>query len=181
MTKPVLMLLSPRDFREIEYLVPRAFFEAQGLTVRTTSTEFESVGRFGYQVVHDCLLDEVDADQYAALFIVGGSGALSFIPNETAKHLTMTLLDNHKPVVAICAAPRNFLAWGVLNQKKATGHNWDKTLPDLCALHGAIYQDQPVVVDGLVVTGQGPEAAEACALALLDLLDLWTLSQKINH
>ena len=163
------MLLAPKEFRDIEYIVPRAFFEQRNLEVVTTSTEFESVGSFGYEVHHDLLLDEVEVDDYDGVFMVGGSGSLNFIENETAKHLITQFHEAGKPVGAICAAPRNLLHWGLLVDKKCTGHNWDQAMDRLATEHGATYTGEPVVVDSDILTAYGPEAAEQAAVEFIGM------------
>lgn len=169
--KTILMLLAPQQFRDIEYIVPRAFFEAAGLEVVTTSSEFESTGKFGYQVHHDLLLDEAKAGDYDGVFMVGGTGSLNFIENETAKHLVTEFHEAGKPIGAICAACRNFLHWNILDGKKCTGHNWDNTMEDLSAQFGATYTGDPVTVDGNILTAYGPEAAEQAANEFIDMVE----------
>lgn len=68
------------------------------------------------------------------------------------------------PYAAICAAPAVALApHGLLDGRKATAYpGFTDALPAA--------QDARVVVDGNVVTGQGPGTAMAFALALVELL-----------
>ncbi len=61
--------------------------------------------------------------EFDAIFFVGGVGSLDYLENETARKLTQSFLDEGKLVGAICAAPRNFLKWGILAGKKCTGYN----------------------------------------------------------
>jgi len=44
--KKVCMILAPTNFRDLEFLVPKAFFEANNIEVITTSTTNISQGRF---------------------------------------------------------------------------------------------------------------------------------------
>lgn len=64
-----------------------------------------------------------------------------------------------KPLGAICIAPLILAKAGVLKGRKATV--WDSGGEQIAILkaHGAVYTDQAVVIDGSVVTGNGPGAA----------------------
>ncbi|MBC7451410.1 MAG: DJ-1/PfpI family protein, partial [Cytophagales bacterium] len=123
--KTILMVLASERFRDIEYLVPRAFFEQHGWKVQTASSSLLSKGRFGYEVKNDFILSEVQTADFQGIYMVGGAGALEYLENMEAKKLFETFLEQNKPIAAICAAPRNFLAWGFLNGKMATGFNAD--------------------------------------------------------
>ena len=60
---------------------------------------------------------------------------------------------------AICISTRILAHAGVLQGKKATGWNGDGELGGILSAGGAEFVDKPVVVDGNVVTGNGPGAA----------------------
>lgn len=166
------MILASKMFRDCEYLVPRAFFEQAGFAVSTTSTSKTSTGRFGFQVHNDLLLANVVPDDFEGIYFVGGAGSAEYLENDTAKKLFQTFLDSSKPIAAICAAPRNFLRWGLLENKRATGFDLDGVFSKMALEYHAIgMPDQKVVVDGLILTANGPEAAEESALSYIQLLN----------
>ncbi len=170
--KQILMILASKEFRDIEYITPRAFFEQAGFVVKTASSSKVSVGRFGYRHENDFLVEEVDPAQFDGLFLVGGKGALEFIENESAKNIALTLHKEDKPLGAICAAPRNFLHWGLLKGKKATGHNWDGNFEHLCEEFGALSRvRQATKIAGKILTANGPEASEESALRFIKLFN----------
>lgn len=168
--KKILMVLAPENFRDSEYIVPRAFWEQLGATVETTSLTLESKGRFGYEVVHGFLLDEARAVDYDGIFFVGGGGSLIFREDEVAKSLTLDFVAANKVYGAICAAPQNFAVWGLLAGKRCTGFNDDGKFAALCASVGAEFVDSPAVTDGKLCTGTGPTAAEITAIKYWELL-----------
>ncbi len=165
------MVLASADFRDVEYIVPRAFFEQNNCSVKTASTKDISVGSFGYRVENDFLLGEVETGDFDGLFFVGGAGSLGFMEDDEAKNLAFDFLNSGKPLGAICAAPRNFLKWGVLEGKRATGHNWDGNFPTFCKKFGAEFENNSVVVDEKVLTADGPEAAEETAVEFLKMFE----------
>ena len=73
---------------------------------------------------------------------------------------------------AICISPALLAKAGVLEGKKATV--WSRPLNkepiNILKRNGAIYEAKAVVVDGKIVTGNGPEAAEEWAEALIEVL-----------
>ncbi|MCU0428977.1 MAG: DJ-1/PfpI family protein [Cytophagaceae bacterium] len=169
--KKILMILASERFRDIEYITPRAFFEAAGCEVHTTSTTLKSTGRFGFQVHHPMVLSDVKPDDYQGVFLVGGIGSLQYLEDEQAKKIVHSFYVQKKPVAAICAAPRNLLHWGMLKGKMVTGHNGDGSFYAFALQHGAHPMvEQTTVFDGGILTGNGPEASEECALKFLDLL-----------
>ncbi len=165
------MVLAAEKFRDIEYIVPRAFFEQNSLCVSTSSSAKVSVGRFGFKVHNDVLNTEIVEKQYDALFLVGGAGSLQYLDDKQLKTVVECFIVVGKPVAAICAAPRNLVKWGLLTGKNVTAHNGDGTFPDFAKLHGAIpHAHKTVVIEGNILTGNGPEASEELALELLRIL-----------
>jgi putative intracellular protease/amidase len=166
----ILMILASERFRDIEYIVPRAFFEQNGFNVSTASSSMISRGRFGFEVENNLLLEEVQAKNFDGLYFVGGAGSLEYMDNEKAKLLAEAFLVSEKPLAAICAAPRNFLYWGFMKDKKVTGHNGDGQFVALAIQGGAIpIPEQTVVVERNLLTANGPEASEESALEFMKL------------
>jgi putative intracellular protease/amidase len=166
----ILMILASERFRDVEYIVPRTFFEQHGFNVSTASSAKISVGRFGFKVKNNFLIDEVQAKQFDGLYFVGGAGALEYKDNAKVRLLAEAFFVMEKPLAAICAAPRNFLYWGLLKGKKVTGHNGDGQFITLALQEGAIpMQEETVVYDGGILTANGPEASEESALEFMKL------------
>ncbi len=168
--KTLLFILAPENFRDIEYIVPKAFCEQNNIAVTTTSSEKISTGRFGYTVEHKKTLENSSAENFDGIVFVGGGGSLDFMENENAKNLAHDFAQQNKVVSAICAAPRLLISWGILQGKKCTGWNGDNQVPVLCEQFDALFEDKEVVVDGNFVTGNGPEAAEKFILAVIKTL-----------
>ncbi|MCF7830872.1 DJ-1/PfpI family protein [Candidatus Gracilibacteria bacterium] len=169
MTK-ILAVLAPENFRDEEYTHPREVWEQSGATVMTTSTSPKSIGRFNTEVKNDFLLNEVNVDDFDAIFFVGGGGCLDFMNNKEAENLAKEFLKNNKAVGAICAAPRLFLQWGILDGKKFTGWNGDNTLEDLGSKAGAIFAGGSIVIDGKILTASGPDSAKEAGEKFLTII-----------
>ena len=169
--KQILMILAPKNFRDLEYIVPRAFFEQKLVCqITTASTQTISYWRFGYEVSHSWMIDDYKDKIFDAIVFVGGLWSLDYMQNDIVKQLTKTHLNAWKVVASICAAPRNFLAWWIAKDKKITWADWDNNLWNLAKESWAILESKSVVVDWNLITWNGPEAAEEFALDIIEKL-----------
>jgi 4-methyl-5(b-hydroxyethyl)-thiazole monophosphate biosynthesis len=83
---------------------------------------------------------------------------------------------NGKCIAAICAAPALVLAhYGILEGKKATCYPAAKLRERLSDV-----SEDPVVIDGHIITSQGPGTALQFSLALVELLYDAEMSAKLR-
>ncbi len=124
-------------------------------------------GAHGITVATDGTLDDVQAEQLAALVLPGGMpGTTNLLEDERVLALVRAVHAAGRPTAAICAAPMVLAAAGILNGKEATSHPSVRT-----QLGGAtILERARVVRDGNVWTSQGPGTALEFALALVEEL-----------
>lgn len=156
--KKVLMIIASKDFRDEEYLKPREILEREGIEVKVASSSLEEAqGMFGTQVKPDISLDEVNVADFEAIIFVGGVGASEYWDNSTAHKIVKETVVQNKVLAAICLAPVTLAKAGVLSGKKATV--WSSEKGEL-EENGAEVVDQDVVVDGKIITGSGPQAAQ---------------------
>lgn len=169
--KKILMILAPKEFRDLEYIVPMAFFKAANFEVTTTSTDLLSVWRFGYEVYHDWLIEDYENEDFDAIVYVWWIGSLVFWDNDVLKNLTKRYINSEKIVASICASPRNLLKWGIVKWKKLTWNNWDNNFENLAKNAWAIADIKNVVVDWNLITWYWPEAIEEFSKAIIDSLN----------
>lgn len=166
--KKVLLIIAHRGFQPVEYGTPRQVLTAAGIQVVTASnilgTAVSSMTNEPARV--DVVLDEVKIDDYDGMFFIGGPGALANLDNEKSYRIISEVSASGKIWGAICISPRILAAAGVLENKKATGWDGDNELVGILAKAGAEYVRKPVVVDGNLITGNGPEAAEEWGTAI---------------
>lgn len=166
--KHVVMIIAHRDFRDEELQEPRKLLEEQGAKVAVASSSMDPAeGMLGARVLPDVLLENVRVADFDAVVFVGGKGATEYWNDRHAHRIAREALQNGKVVAAICLAPVTLANAGVLKGKKATV--WESESSRL-EDQGAHYTGAPVEVDGSIITGNGPEAAqefgEAIAAAL---------------
>jgi 4-methyl-5(b-hydroxyethyl)-thiazole monophosphate biosynthesis len=95
----------------------------------------------------------------------GGPGTENLARNPHVKVLIEKLAAGGRPVAAICAATTVLSASGLTKGKRVTGHPtvWDR-------LDAKEVADERVVVDGNIITSQGPGTAMEFAFALVKVL-----------
>jgi protease I len=166
--KKILMIIASQNFRDEELLIPKKLFEKEGYSVVIAGTSLKPAkGMLGAVVTPQILIDQVKVDEYSAIVFVGGVGAKEYFNNSIAHKIAKEAVSKNKILAAICIAPRILAEAGVLKGKKATV--WvseEKILKE----KGAYYTGKPVEVDGNIVTGSGPQAAEEFAKIIIKLL-----------
>ena len=166
------MVLSENNFRDCEYLVPRAFFEQSGYKIRTVSTNYLSTGKFGFKVDNDYTFetDLEELKEFDVLFFVGGLGSLEFSDNSSIKDLTKNFFYSNKLICAVCAAPRLLLGWKFLEGISCTGSDYDGNFDKLCRKFKSIRLKKNVVIDRNIITCVGPSALEEFSLEISKFL-----------
>jgi protease I len=162
----ILMIIASRNFRDEELKTPKSLFEHYGYEVVIASSTLSSVqGMLGMETTPDILIDDVHVDDYVAVVFVGGSGATEYYDNPEAHRIALETINQGKVLAAICLAPNILAKAGLLSGKKATCYN-----SDILINNGADYTGSSVERDGLIITGNGPGAAEEFAEAILNAL-----------
>lgn len=167
----IAMVIAHEKFRDEEYLEPLKIFQDKGLEVVTVSTDKSSpaIGKFGKTATVDLLLSELNPSEYAAVLFVGGPGARIYVEDPNAHKVARDTLASGKVLGAICMAPLILAYSGVLEGKNATVFPSDaKELQS----KNVYYSAEAVVVDGALVTADGPQSATAFANEVVEMLAL---------
>lgn len=153
-------------FEEIEAVATIDVLRRAGLNVHTVSLTGQRTvtGSHSIPVTADMIFEEAPLDTAELLVIPGGTPA--FNEHEGLKKEVKAFYDKGEKVAAICASPMVFGGLGILKGRKATCYpGFEKYL------EGAILQtDQPVVIDGNVITGKGPGLTIDFALTLVEVM-----------
>ncbi|RPJ75789.1 MAG: DJ-1/PfpI family protein [Alphaproteobacteria bacterium] len=166
--KSVAMVIAEKNFRDEEYQMPKEILEKAGIKVVTVSTTLKEVtGKLGLKVTPDELLENIDPKQHDAVIFIGGGGAEQYFDDERALNLAKAAAENKKIYGAICIAPVILANAGLLKNKKATVFSSEVSM---IKEMGAIYTDEGVVIDGNLVTADGPASAKNFGEAIVNLL-----------
>ncbi|MBD3311369.1 MAG: hypothetical protein GF349_02640 [Candidatus Magasanikbacteria bacterium] len=158
--KKILFIVAGRGFRLVEYEKPKEVLENADMKVYTGSdVEGEAESAESTKVKVDVTLEDIKANDYDGIFLVGGPGALEHLDNQKVYNIMTQAEEAGKFYGAICISPRILAKAGVLENKKATGWNGDRKLEGILNEYGASYKHKGVVIDGNLITGSGPDAA----------------------
>ena len=171
--KKVAMIIAFKDFQDEEYSVVNNILTEAGAQVSTISSQMgKAIGAYGGEANVDLLIDDLKVADYDGIIFIGGSGAVKYFDDETCHQVAKETISQDKVLGAICIAPAILAKAGVLEGEKATvwSSALDKSAVKILEERGAIYQNESVVVDGNLVTGNGPAAAEEFAETIVNLL-----------
>lgn len=172
--KKIAIIIAFQDFRDEEYFITKSVFETAGFEIKTISTrQGKALGIFGGVVDIDLSIEEVKAQDFEAVVFAGGAGMAKNLDNEKMQKLAKDVFAQNKVLAAICIAPILLAKAGVLNGKKATVWQspMDKSAVKILNQEGAQVVDEPIVVDGNIITADGPQSARKFGEAIAKALD----------
>ncbi|MBN2252020.1 MAG: DJ-1/PfpI family protein [Candidatus Altiarchaeota archaeon] len=166
-----LIVLAPANFRDEELFTPLEILKGAGVSVTVAGLSMdESMGMLGGKMKPDILIDEVDAEDYDAIVIPGGSGAREYLAgDERVLDPVRDAFSKDKVVASICSAGCVLANSGILEGKKATVFPSPENVKVL-KNKGAYYLEESIVVDGNIITAQGPKDAKNFAEKIVDIL-----------
>lgn len=169
MASEVLVLLAP-GFEDLEAVTTIDILRRAGLQVHVIALrEGQVTGSRGTTVSVESNLGLIEPDRvFDAIVLPGGQpGANNLAADQRVLKRLQEQSVAGRWIGAICAAPKALAAAGILKGRRLT--HFPGALSKAEA-HGAEVVDEPVVVDGNLVTGRGPGVAIDFALALVEQL-----------
>lgn len=155
-------------FEEVEAITVIDLLRRADIDVTTVSImkRLEVIGAHNVKVAADTLFEDVNYDDCEMIvFPGGGGGARNLDEHKGIASVLKSFNQNGKLIAAICAAPMVLGHHGILSGRKATIY------PGMEAeLKGASYVNEKVVVDGHIITSQGPATAMDFALKIIEMV-----------
>ncbi len=190
MEKKVMILLSDG----FEVMEAACFTEVFGWASIYGDTRFGqlSVGlrspvrtTFGFDVLPERLLEEINPEEFDALVIPGGFGDAGFYEEALSEPFLDVIRSfdrRQATIAAVCVSALSLGAAGVLRGRRATVyHQVGGARKAELESYGAIFVDEPLVVDGNILTSTGPGTAVETALKLLETLSTADFAQEIRQ
>lgn len=176
MSSKILIIIAQRNFRDEELSVTKRILEENGYNIDVASFTTElAKGMFGLTVKPDLSIEEAidELEKYIVVIVVGGSGSVELAKREDVLELLKRAKDEDRIIAAICSGPLSLANAGLLRNKEATVWSSDENQEQILEIEekGAKYNKGPVVVDGDIITANGPEAAEAFARKIVERLE----------
>jgi protease I len=168
----LLVAIAPDRYRDEELDKPLAVFRKAGIGFDIASiTTGTCAGMLGGTAHASLTFDHADPSLYAGIVIIGGLGSPAHLwGNRDLARLVKTLYSAKKIVAAICLSPVVLARAGILKGRKATLYRTPESVSEMKA-GDAVILESPVVIDGTVITANGPDAATAFGDAIVSALN----------
>ena len=113
----------------------------------------EFAGKHGLGLKESRAIDEVNAADYALLYLPGGKAPANLRNNEQVLDLVRAFYKSNKPIAAICHGPQILAAADVIQGKRIAC--WPE-IQDEIEDAGATFVDEALVEDGQFITSRMP-------------------------
>ena len=168
--KKIIMVRAPQYYCDQELFLIRAALKKKniGLVVAGT-TAGEAVGvRLGIKIKPDIAIHEVDMEEFDGVVIGSGRGCRDALwLDEKLREIVKLAYAQNKFLAAGCNAPVVLARAGVLKGKRATVMPNTENITEL-EHAGAVYKNEPLVVDGNIITSRDLMALNDFARAIVE-------------
>lgn len=150
-----VLVLAADLFEDSELLYPVFRLREEGATVTVASVDGNAVtGKKGHGPFEvDAAVDEVAAEDFAGLVIPGGFAPDALRRSEAVLDLVRAFDAADKPVAFICHAGWVPISAGIIRGRRATSFS---AIRDDMVNAGCDFVDEPVVVDGNLISSRHP-------------------------
>ena len=161
-------ILSGPDYEDMELQYPLYRLKEEGAEVVVAGIGAETYkGKKGYPVTVDAQITDLNAKDFDAVIIPGGYAPDHMRRSEELLAFVREIHDQGKTVAAICHAPWVAVSAGILKGRRIT---CVPAIKDDVMNAGAEYVDEPVVVDGNLVTSRRPDDLPVFLPAVIDAI-----------
>jgi protease I len=155
-------------YEDLELWYPKLRLEEAGFGMRVAGPELKTyTGKHGYPAKSDALISEMNSRDFIGLLVPGG-----FMPDKLRRDpkvlsLTREFFEQGKLVAFICHGGWIPISAKILKGKRVTG---SRGIKDDLENAGGIWIDEPVVIDGNLISSRTPRDLAPFAKAMLDFL-----------
>lgn len=168
------LVLATDGFEDSELSYPYYRLHESGWDVDIATPAGRPItGEYGYEFEGDLALTDRDpgsfAEAYDVLVVPGGDSPEALRTQAPEAADIVAAFDDHEtPIISICHGAQLLISAGILDGRRATGY-WPLQVDIENA--GGEYVDEPVVVDGTLVTARVPDDLPAFMDAALRVVD----------
>ena len=163
----VLMLCGP-DYEDLEVWYPKLRLEEAGYTVKVAGLgDPEYTGKWGYPIKTDGHVKDFPADSLVGLIAPGGWAPDKLRRDDDVKTRVRQVHEQGKLVATICHGGWILISAGIVKGKRLTGTT---AIKDDLTNAGALWVDEPVVIDGNLVSSRVPKDLPRFGAALIEVL-----------
>lgn len=155
-----LYIISQQNFRDEELFVPEDILRTNGHSVTIASiTNEEARGMLGARIKPNITVRNANPNNFDALIIAGGSGSPKLADYPEVLNIIRKFREQNKPIASICLAGYVLARAGILKGVNATVYPADFAIAEYRKSR-VKYTEKHVVVDGKIITADGPEVAK---------------------
>ena len=183
-----VLLLVPKGFEVLEF---SALFDVLAWAdkefgydteVVTCGLQKQVISTFGVCLTLDAVVGDINLDEYNALAIPGGFEEYGFyedVYRDSFLNIIREFHSKNKIIASICVGALPLGKSGVLAEKRATTYFLkDGYRQKELASFGVDVVNEPIVVDGNIITSNSPQTAINVAFKFLEML---TNSEKMEQ
>lgn len=174
-SRKILMVIAHNNFRDEEFLIPKEIFENNNYNVDIVSDrKCISTGKLGYQINIKKSFEDIQnkIDEYCCISITGGNGSKDFLwENKILRNIIIDFYNKNKIIAAICISPIIFAKANLLKNKRVTFYKNDKEAYEIMKQSQCIIENEDVVVDGNIITSNGPESSRIYGNKIIEILN----------
>jgi len=169
MATPRILVPLAQGCEELEAVTITDLLTRAGFDVVTAGLDDQPVtASRGMVLIPNTTMQAVMSEDFDMMVLPGGLPGANYLrDNELVQKKLKQLATQDKYIAAICAAPQALASAGLLDNKIATGY---PGVLDKLNITGMQLSTSSVVVDGKVVTSQGPGTAMDFTLDLIELV-----------
>ncbi len=166
MSKRVVALVADL-YEDLELWYPKLRFEEAGWKVTIAAPEEEQTyrGKHGYPCFSDASVADVNSSAFDLLLIPGGYSPDRLRQEQDVLRLTREFHDAGKPIAFICHGGWVLVSAKILSGRRLTSY---VAIKDDMVNAGATWVDEPVVVDGHLISSRTPADLPQFARAAID-------------
>jgi protease I len=169
LTGKKVICLVDEEFEDLElwYPIYRAREEGAEVILVGAKKGHTYMGKYGVPAIADAAFQEVNASAYDGILVPGGWAPDKLRRYPEVLEMVRTMDEQRKPIGQICHA-----GWVLISAKILKGRQVTSTpgIRDDMENAGAIWLDEPVVVDGHLVSSRRPPDLPAYAKSFCDQL-----------
>lgn len=155
-------------YEDLELWYPRLRLQEAGYGMRLAAPEIRTYeGKHGYPALSDLKLQDAKSQDFHGLLIPGGFMPDKLRRDERVLTLTREFFTQGKLVAFICHGGWIPISAKILPGRRVTG---SRGIKDDLENAGATWVDEPVVVDGNLVSSRTPRDLAAFGRAMVDFL-----------
>ena len=169
MTKGTVLILCGPDYEDLEVWYPKLRLEEAGYLAPLAGIgETSYRGKHGYPAVMDGHVREFPVDTLAGVLAPGGWAPDKLRRDPAVLSLVRGVHEAGQLVATICHGPWILISAGIVRGRTLTS---TVGIRDDVVNAGATWVDEPVVVDGNIVSSRVPKDLPVFARAMVDVLD----------